>query len=595
MVVLLLPVRLHAQCSGASPTWTTTPDESSVQTCVNNASAGDTVNITAGPGSATWTSTLTIGKAITVIGPGASSLIIYDYVNQAALFNYSASSTSGLFRLSGLSIEPSSSLTGAMVGNTFPTSVIVLSGTCTTVTCSSVRVDNLSFSGWVTYGYGNASNNYFSPLIAPDNVFGVIDHNQWISTTGGIFVDAGYSTYFGANESGSAFGDNSWSSPDTYGTASALYVEANTLDGTSTTGPTIYVTDTDYTGGARFVVRFNTLTNADVYEHGTETSQRVRGGRQIEVYNNNFTCSTTFTCNALLTMRSGTGLIFDNTINSGSGEMNTLVDMQNQRTFANFTPWGECDGTGPYDENDGTTYASGTLTAIQDNSSGNSPSTETDSSKSWPTNQWFVNGDPYSLVDTTLGLGLEISASSSDTLTVINRNQNSYPSPMVFAVGDAYKILRAPACLDQPGRSGGTLLSGTTPSPTGWASQALDPVYEWGDTSNVSLAAWIGPDSDKEIANRDFYTQAASFNGTSGTGTGTLANRPSSCTTGVAYWATDQGNWNLSSGGGQGQLFVCTATNAWSLYYQPYTYPHPLTNGAASVAPPTNVKVVSVQ
>ena len=37
----------------------------------------------------------------------------------------------------------------------------------------------------------------------------------------------------------------------------------------------------------------------------------------------------------------------------------------------------------------------------------------------------------------------------------------------------------------------------------------------------------------------------------------TLANRPAICTPGVGYWATDQGNWNQSGNGGQGQLFVC--------------------------------------
>jgi hypothetical protein len=87
------------------------------------------------------------------------------------------------------------------------------------------------------------------------------------------------------------------------------------------------------------------------------------------------------------------------------------------------------------------------------------------------------------------------------------------------------------------------------------------------------------------IANRDYYGEVSQsaqssptspFNGTVGTGYGTLANRPTTCTQGVGYWATDQGNWNRSGAGGQGELFVCTSTNTWSLYYTPYTYPHPL-------------------
>jgi hypothetical protein len=109
-------------------------------------------------------------------------------------------------------------------------------------------------------------------------------------------------------------------------------------------------------------------------------------------------------------------------------------------------------------------------------------------------------------------------------------------------------------------------------------------------------------------AERDIYISASNaiqsdpttpFNGTTGVGIGTLANRPSTCTPttstlaadagkgGVGYWAVDQGSWNSGSmtyqvGGigtaySQGVLYTCTATNTWTLSYTPYAYPHPLT------------------
>jgi len=111
------------------------------------------------------------------------------------------------------------------------------------------------------------------------------------------------------------------------------------------------------------------------------------------------------------------------------------------------------------------------------------------------------------------------------------------------------------------------------------------------------------------VADRDFYNAVSAsaqtspsspFNGTTGIGYGTLANRPLTCTTtsetadaghgGVMYWATDQGNWNASTSnprgvqqnGANGVLYMCTATNTWSVYYTPYTYPHPLQAGSTN-------------
>ena len=83
--------------------------------------------------------------------------------------------------------------------------------------------------------------------------------------------------------------------------------------------------------------------------------------------------------------------------------------------------------------------------------------------------------------------------------------------------------------------------------------------------------------------NQDFWGYKSTFNGTSGVGCGTLGNRPTTCTAGVAYWATTQSCSDLTDHVGAdpttpiaGTLYKCTSNNVWSAYYTPYTYPHPL-------------------
>jgi hypothetical protein len=133
-------------------------------------------------------------------------------------------------------------------------------------------------------------------------------------------------------------------------------------------------------------------------------------------------------------------------------------------------------------------------------------------------------------------------------------------------------------CNRQPGRDG---------------SGALKPHYywnnKWSDDSAITMDLSC---SDQGIpnyctehvqANRDYYqggvvaqtSSSSPFDGATGTGFGTLANRPTTCTTnsvesggGVGYFATDDGD--------QGTLYRCSATNTWTEHYTPYTYPHPL-------------------
>jgi hypothetical protein len=569
--------------------------ESDVSACVSLLSQS-TPTIEVPSGSATWTSTLSISLGslgngtYTIVGNGTpnsgSSTTGAGTVNTTLVDNYSSGPiisvtlTQGqTFRLSSFNVAPQSSTTAL-------SSPVYIVGTCNSSGCPSIRVDNTAWSSvWNEAGNGTQS----SWMMRVDGVYGVVDHNT-LSSTSVTLANIHYSSWLGVGQ----YGDNSWAQPDSLGTASALYFENNTLNNT--------LQDCDETpgttgGGCRIAVRYNNFTvdggSFAVYFHGTDSTDRVRGGRQAEVYNNTVECTNTAQgCPSAANLRSGVIYNFGNTYTTSSGSwFNNLIELDEYRTWSGFPPWGYCAGQGPYDANDGTTYATGTISSV---STAGGTLTITDTSQSWSANQWVNNGDPYSIVDTTLGVvavtaaGFEITSSTSNSVAAASYSQDYYNGPPTFSPGDTYEILRSSVCIDQPSRSGGTYISGSTPTPTGNVAQSLDPSYEWNDnTSGASVYhGTYGSDTGKIIANRDYYTGATGiqasatspFNGTSGTGWGTLANRPATCTVGVGYAEYNDGSFV--------QLDKCTASNSWtSGVYKAFTYPHPLESGTVPVAP----------
>lgn len=461
-----------AACTGSSPNWTSTPDRTSVASCVSSATAGDTINVTAGDGTETWATEIVLNKTLNIIGPGRDSLTItvqtlaFDIT--APLGGTNASRISGFtFDISSSSSQPAWIRLWCYDNAGCPRGWRIDHNRVTKTTTST------------TYCFQQAGNDHCNP-------YGLIDNNIFqrcrLVTFGMLYGTQG--------------ANNRWNEALNIGGVESTYVEDNEwIDPTWIGNFFDYI---DGSQGGRYVFRYNTGTNAWIESHSVQAASQ-RGNRLFEVYRNTSTCTDTGNCVWPASFRGGTGVMFDNSI---SGYNNNYARLDNVRDGSSIGIWGLCDG-----------------------------------------NSW------------------------------IDGNESGKTGYL---------------CRDQIGASTDSFLwNFSSPAP----SQAKAPIYSWGNTYNTSNILNFFSENENHIqANRDYYNYNASFNGTTGVGVGTLAARPATCTTGVAYWATDQGNWNKSGSGSHGVLYKCTATNTWTLYYTPCTYPHPL---RLSPSPPKNLHIVN--
>ena len=501
-----------------------------VQSALNSAEAGDTVQIPAG--TCSWSSGVswTAQPNVTVRGAGTSetgggdrTVITDNYGSNNPLFQIGVPS-SGYVRLTGLTIQSGS-------GATKDGGTLRIDGP------GMIRIDHVHLKA--------TSDANYKILLLGTGVFGVLDHSILdLVGTNAIYL------YNGRQGSGDWMGNLEWSLATEFGGSNYFYIEDNIVNGSA--GGRVYDSRL-YDGftAAKVVARFNTLTSTVLGEtHATGHAPDDRGLRSQEVYGNLVTSPLTRDPNfTMIDIGSGTALVWGNSMDNVYKNIflfkTTRIDNTTYSQRATPGGWGYC-GT-------------------QFNGAGSN---------------WDGGTDRGS--DTSSG----------------------YP------------------CLDQPGRGQGDLLTGGLPNKTNsrtgtisWPNQSLEPIYIWQNEGDIA-SGWGGRyysnDSGGRVAaNRDYYPQSTGiqtssnspFDGTTGTGWGTISNRPATCTAGVGYFATDQGSWNTSTSnpygvqrnGADGILYKCISQDTWAQYYIPHTYPHPLQSGEVSSdkrpSPPTDLRV----
>ena len=313
----LLWENVEAACTGASPTWTTTPDYESVSACVAGATAGDTINISAG--SVAWGSTLNITKSVNLIGAGSDQTII------------TASSST----LTTISINLSAEVAFRLSG---------------------IKFTGLGYSPWMLIKglskLWRIDHNVFEAsepkkqIYVQDNLCnntGLFDSNT--------FKNVGIE-FVGTSRSAS---NTYWTCESQWGKDSAVFIENNsfTYDVTSPMKNCI-----DSNNGARAVIRYNTFQDVYIMAHSAcdgETYQN-RGTRSYEVYNNLFTRTSNDAWGYWFSLRSGSALVFNNSITNWTNP-NDDVGMDNRRSWGDSyctgSTWGSCDGTSLVDGNFG--------------------------------------------------------------------------------------------------------------------------------------------------------------------------------------------------------------------------------------------------
>jgi hypothetical protein len=494
---------------------------SDVSAAIASAVDGGTVIVPAG--TAAWTSTLSITKGITLIGATTcdsdagtcvDNTIIQDKVTPRAPLIKITSSLGKSYRVSGLTFQQ-------LATTASTNSLVMLTGNS-----HSLRFDHCHFAG-------DPYVDSYVKLVGP--VYGVFDHNVLEATAKS---GPGYSYGFRINNGHwtDGMGHAAWAAPTGFGTGNWFFIEDNYIINRSfeTSGKfKMYngATDADFGGSAVF--RYNHFYDIFIGTHGTQGGNR--GGRALEIYNNDFHVVNQ-SGGGWFGTRSGPLVSHDNTFDGKL--LSPGIALADFRAYTPYRGiwnapvpryWDVADTSNGTFTNAANPALTGASTPTNNTGSFNyhpvsglydsgkvssgSRTTLVDTTKSWATNQWQYF-TARRLSDNTYAF---IQSNTSNTLTVAAGDN----SRVNWGSGDQYEIRRMLILLDQPGRGQCDLITGhatgrvyqnvvdaVTGKP-GWPNQALEPCYSWNDIytptgAHITIHAGIG---NKGILQpeRDFY------------------------------------------------------------------------------------------
>ena len=232
---------------------------------------------------------------------------------------------------------------------------------------------------------------------------------------------------------------------------------------------------------------------------------------------NNFVAPQANVNAAMVTLRSGTAVIFSNTI---SGAFLGLAGMGNYRSGQFFNPWGGANGLNPWDSNNPSIISAGSYAGT------NGGNILYENSYNWTIGQWTTNG--YEIVDVSQD-GTNWLDSSQRQMFGVAQTNDAHSITLIPAVnwgsiqwtnGDVYRIYQVIHALDQVGSGSGDLVqdsswgsgipvNSTTGRPS-WVHQTIEPLYQWGNTLNGTPDIAIGYDVYNGIQlGRDYINNLA--------------------------------------------------------------------------------------